>query len=80
MIDTIPLQTSVVRKLAGLMGEESALVLVQEVVSECGLIVIETAADLLRFANVLMRRRGVLAAVGRSLKIQAIFLGASDGG
>ena len=77
-MDTVPLQTSVLRKLAGLMGEESALVLVQEVVSECGLTVIATAADLQRFANSLMRRRGVLAAVGRSLKIQAILLGASD--
>lgn len=74
------LQLTVIKKLAGLMGEEAAVAVVKEVVAECGLSQIETPGDLLCIANVLTRRRGVLSAIGRSLKIQAIFLGAPDVG
>ena len=65
-------------KFIVLMGEEKAKALYADVLREAGLAEIVHPGDLLIFAEVLLRRRGVFAAMGRSLKIQAIFLGAPD--
>ena len=71
-----PLHAIVMNKFTALMGEEKATALYADVLRESALSAIVHPGDLLAVAEVLLRRRGVLAAVGRSLKIQAIFLGA----
>lgn len=65
-------------KFITLMGEEKGKALFDEILRESRLKELVHPGDLLVFADALLRRRGVFAAIGRSLKIQAIFLGAGS--
>lgn len=78
MSDEPALQILTLQKLTTLLGAAEALALFQRVLIECGLRSVESPNDLQRFANSLLKQKGVIAAVGRALKIQAILLGATE--
>lgn len=60
------------------MRHDEADAMLGTLMYEAGLSAIESADDQLRVAEVLIRRRGALAALGRALKIDAYFAGAND--
>jgi hypothetical protein len=66
------------RKLVNVMGVERAESLVAETLRRIGRPALETPDDRYRFATELMRHGGVLEAIGRAIKIQAILLGAKE--
>ena len=65
-------------KLANMLGPAKANALVRDVMREIGRTSLETSEDRLLFGEALVRRGGLLAAIGRAIKVQAIFLGAHD--
>ena len=66
------------RKLVAVFGEEGARALVAEIREEVGLAELSTPDDRLRFGAALMKRGGLLEAIGRAIKIQALLHGATD--
>jgi hypothetical protein len=66
------------RKLVNVMGAERASKLIAETLERIGRERLETPEDRYRFATELMRHGGVLEAIGRAIKIQAILLGAKE--
>ncbi|MCA9645007.1 MAG: hypothetical protein H6718_21385 [Polyangiaceae bacterium] len=65
-------------KLMRALGAEEGRRILNEALRRSGLSSVDTAGDLLKVADQLMRRGGLLEAVARSLKIQAILAGASE--
>ena len=64
-------------KLKNMMGEARARVLVVEVFAELGVQGLDDADDRLRFGHALLSRGGVMEAIGRSIKVQALLHGAT---
>jgi hypothetical protein len=69
-------QEIVFAKLRNVLGQDRANVLIQSLLAQLGLDGLRTPDDRLRFADLLVERGGVLASIGRSVKIQAILHGA----
>ncbi len=65
-------------KVVSTLGPQRARTLVAEILHEIGLGSLSSPDDRLRFAVALMARGGLLEAIGRAIKIQAILHGASD--
>ncbi len=63
-------------KLHNILGEEKAAELVRETLREIGIADLKSPNDRLRFAEALMLRGGVIEAIGRAIKIQALLHGA----
>ena len=64
------------KKLINLMGQERGYSFYLEVLDLLGLNGLTSPNDSLRFGEELISRGGVLASIGRSIKIQAILHGA----
>jgi hypothetical protein len=73
-----PPASLVLDKLRNVLGEAKANASYEEVLREAGLAGLETPQDRLRFGNVLILRGGLLEAIGRAIKIQAILHGARE--
>jgi hypothetical protein len=67
-----------VEKLVNVLGQERAVQLVSETMSRAGVISLDTPTERYRFACDLMKQGGLLEAIGRALKIQAILHGAKE--
>lgn len=67
------------QRLATLMRAEDIDPFLLGVLQEAGLSRLETPNDQLLVAEVLTRRKGALGVLGRALKIDALFAGASEG-
>ena len=65
-------------KLVRLYGVERTEALVRETMREVGIQAIHSADDRMRFGTALIKRGGLLEAVGRAIRIQAILHGASE--
>ncbi len=65
-------------KLTRAIGAEEGRRVLNEALRRAGVSSVDSAGDLLKVAEQLMRRGGLLEAVARSLKIQAILAGASE--
>jgi hypothetical protein len=68
-------ETMALKKLVNLMGQERGYSLYLEVLDLIGLKGLATPNDSVRFGEELISRGGVLASIGRSIKIQAILHG-----
>jgi hypothetical protein len=66
------------QKILNLLGPEKGQAVIDEVLRKIGCTTLSSPDDRYRFACELMTRGGVLEAVGRSIKIQAIFHGAKE--
>lgn len=66
------------QKLANVLGPARAQAIFEEILRDLALPALRTPDDRYRFACALMHRGGLLEAVGRSLKIQAILHGARE--
>jgi hypothetical protein len=64
------------QKLVNLMGQERGHRFYLETLDNLGMAELATPDDSARFGNELIARGGVLASIGRSIKIQAILQGA----
>jgi hypothetical protein len=64
------------RKLVNVMGEAKAEELAGEILRSIGRTELATPDDRYLFAVELMKRGGMLEAIGRAIKIQAILMGA----
>lgn len=65
-------------KLKNLMGAAKADLLVATTKREAGVTNLDDPDELARFADELMKHGGVIEAVGRAIKVQAILGGASE--
>lgn len=63
-------------KLRSLLGDDEARRLCETLLSEIGLSSLTTPDDQLRFGDALVKRGGLLEAVGRSVKVRALLHGA----
>jgi hypothetical protein len=63
-------------KLINMLGREKAERLAKEIATELGIHGTMSPTDRLRFGDALVRRGGVLEAIGRSIKVQALLQGA----
>jgi hypothetical protein len=68
-------ETMALKKLVNLMGQERGYAFYLEVLDLLGLKGLATPNDSVRFGEELISRGGVLASIGRSIKIQAILHG-----
>jgi hypothetical protein len=64
------------QKIVNVLGAERAGVLTREILQEIGLQSLETPNDRLAFGDALVRRGGVLAAIGGAIRVQAFLRGA----
>ena len=64
-------------KLKNMLGEKAARALVETIFQELGVQSIDSADTRLRFGAALVPRGGVLEAIGRSIKVQALLHGAN---
>jgi hypothetical protein len=69
-----PVQT----KLVNVLGRDRAHSVIRDTCRKLGLLTLSTADDRYRFGCELITQGGVLAAVGRAIKIQAILHGARE--
>ena len=65
-------------KLVRLYGPERTEVLVRDTMREIGILTIASADDRLRFGTALLKKGGLLSAIGRAIRIQAILHGALE--
>jgi hypothetical protein len=65
-----------VDKINNVMGETKAHKLIDDTLRGLRLVRVESMDDLLSFGNALIAHGGVIEAIGRSIKIQAILHGA----
>jgi hypothetical protein len=65
-------------KLVRMLGPERAGVLVRDTLREPGLRDINSPDDRLRFGSQLIEKGGLLEAIGRAIRVQAILLGAKE--
>ncbi|UJR86053.1 hypothetical protein [Sandaracinus amylolyticus] len=66
------------KKLVNVMGEARASVLIEETLRRIGRASLDSPEARYRFGVELMKHGGVLESIGRSIKIQAILLGAKE--
>ena len=66
------------QKLVNLLGRERAEAVVRETLASTGLTGLLTPDDRYRFARQLIKQGGVLEAVGKAMRIQAILHGAVE--
>jgi len=59
-------------QLAKIVGQEKATALVADCLTEAGLTRVETASDLNALSEAMVKRGGIIALIGRTLKVQAI--------
>ena len=78
MTDSIPPRDPAFQKLVTVLGPVRADAVVQETLARLQLTRLATADDRFRFGCELIARGGVLEAIGRSIKIQAILHGARE--
>lgn len=67
-------------KLINMMGRDKAEELAIEIYTELGIRGLASPTDRLRFGDALVKRGGVLEAIGRSIKVQALLQGAQATG
>jgi hypothetical protein len=65
-------------KLVRLYGAERTESIVRDTLREIGLREIHSADDRMRFGTALVEKGGLLAAIGRAIRIQAILHGARE--
>jgi hypothetical protein len=65
-------------KLINMLGREKAEQLAMEIAAELGIRGVMSPTDRLRFGDALVKRGGVLEAIGRSIKVQALLQGAQQ--
>lgn len=70
--------TAAVEKLQRALGAERAREVTSDVLRATALVDLEAPDDRLKFARELMKRGGVLEAIGNSIAVQAILEGAKD--
>lgn len=70
--------TQAAQKLINVLGEGRAKKVIAETMTRAGLRSLETPDERYRFACELMTQGGVLEAVGRATKIQALLHGAKE--
>ena len=75
-IRTLSFDDPALVKLKNMLGEAAAQVLIDEIYRELGLTNLDDADDRFRFGNALVPRGGVIEAIGRSIKVQALLHGA----
>lgn len=66
------------RKLVNVLGAERAAEIERQTLARIGLAVLRTPDDRYRFASDLMQQGGVLASIGRAMRIQAVLHGATE--
>jgi hypothetical protein len=66
------------KKIVNVMGPDRAWRIINETLDRIGCDALHTPDDRYRFAVELMKRGGILEAIGRAAKIQAILLGAKE--
>jgi hypothetical protein len=66
------------RKLVNMMGASKAAELATDILQRIGRTELSSADDRYLFAVELMKRGGMLEAIGRAIKIQAILMGAKE--
>lgn len=66
------------QKLRNVLGAEKAAVVIAATLKQAGLDALRTPDDRFKFGCALMTRGGILEAIGRAIKIQAILHGASE--
>jgi hypothetical protein len=65
-----------VLKLVRMFGEDRADAIVHEAFEECGVTDLTAPDDRLRFGASLVKKGGLLAMIGRAIRVQAILAGA----
>jgi hypothetical protein len=65
-------------KLVRIYGEERTETLVRETLREIGIASIASADDRMRFGRALIKRGGLLEAIGRAIRVQALLHGARE--
>ena len=65
-------------KITKMLGPEQGAQLIREGLEEIGATELRTPDDCLLFASVLIARGGLIAAIGRSIKVKALMHGASE--
>jgi len=65
-------------KLINMLGNTRAEELYDDTLARAGLSAVDTPEDKLRFGNALVGLGGVMEAIGRSIKVQALLLGARE--
>jgi hypothetical protein len=73
-----PVVSPAVAKLLRMLGPERGNAVVQETMKQLGLEAVKTPNECLRFGEALIKRGGLLEALGRSIKIQALLNGANE--
>ena len=63
-------------KLVNMLGRDGAEKMAAEIFQELGMRHIASPTDRLRFGDALIKRGGILEAIGRSIKVQALLQGA----
>ena len=71
-------ESAAVEKLIRVLGRPRAEALIADTLREIGLPDLTEAESRLRFGHALTQRGGVVEAIGRAIKIQAILEGASE--
>ena len=75
---TVATADPALRKLVNMMGPTKADALTEEILHRIGRQELVTPDDRYLFAVELMKRGGMLEAIGRAIKIQAILMGAKE--
>jgi hypothetical protein len=79
MLETVnPMTENALSRLIKAVGREKGLRIGGEVMGQLGLRELKTPADLLSFANHLIRLGGAIEFVGRALKVSALLRGAVE--
>lgn len=65
-------------KLVRLYGKERTEALVRDTLREIGIDAIKSADDRMRFGRALIKKGGLLEAIGRAIRVQAILHGARE--
>jgi hypothetical protein len=68
--------STALQKLTNLMGADRGRRFFDQMLGQLGMNALDTPQDSLRFGEALIEQGGVLASIGRSVKIQAILHGA----
>lgn len=66
------------QKITNMLGEEQGAALIREALEAMGVSDLLTASDCLRFAGILIDKGGLVAAIGRSIKVKALMHGATE--
>lgn len=78
VVNARELRDPALQKLRNVLGAEKAAVVIAATLERAGLDGLHTPDDRFKFGCALMTRGGILEAIGRAIKIQAILHGASE--